>query len=301
MTLPTRSNVAVLVIVLAAAVSYTNGFVAVEHPSTRSQQLLRGASSLRTRTATTRTSSITTALEAFNNKSNKPRRAVFKWFRGAFFTAAGASTATNLVLPKGRSASAASEILEAQGGPVVEFKVENLDGGGSDSSGVVKIQLQPEWAPRGVQRFKELTEAKFWDDCRFFRVLPGFVVQFGINGDPSVQEKWRASNLQDDPVKVSNQRGTVVFATAGPNTRTTQIFINTRDQGNAFLDKQGFAPIGRVIEGMDIVDRMYAGYGEGPPSGRGPNQGLIQLKGNSYLNDKFPKLSYISKGGIVSS
>jgi len=97
--------------------------------------------------------------------------------------------------------------------------------------------------------------------------------------------------MADDPVRVSNDRGTVVFATAGPNSRTTQLFINTRS--NAFLDKQGFSPIGRVIEGMDVVDRMYAGYGEGAPAGKGPNQGKIQLEGNKYLRESFPKLTYI--------
>ncbi|EEC45948.1 predicted protein, partial [Phaeodactylum tricornutum CCAP 1055/1] len=145
-----------------------------------------------------------------------------------------------------------------------------------------------------------LTSIGFWDDCRVFRVLPGFVCQFGINGNPTVQQEWRGKNLSDDPVRVSNERGTVVFATAGPNSRTTQIFINTREQGNTFLDKQGFAPIGKVIEGMDVVDRMYAGYGEGAPAGKGPNQGRIQLQGNSYLKESFPKLTYISKG-ILSS
>ena len=145
---------------------------------------------------------------------------------------------------------------------------------------------------------QELTNIGFWNDCRVFRVLPGFVVQFGINGSPSVQSEWRSKSLRDDSVKVSNARGTVVFATAGPNTRTTQIFINTRD--NSFLDKQGFAPIGRVVQGMDIVDRMYAGYGEGAPAGKGPNQGLIQLKGNTYLKESFPKLSYISSSTLDS-
>ena len=126
--------------------------------------------------------------------------------------------------------------------------------------------------------------------------MPGFVSQFGINGNPEIQSKWRSANIPDDPVKVSNKRGTVVFATAGPNTRTSQVFVNTRAQGNDFLDRQGFAPIGEVIEGMDIVDQFYAEYGEGAPAGKGPNQGLIQKQGNSYLERSFPKLSYISKG-----
>ena len=142
---------------------------------------------------------------------------------------------------------------------------------------------------------QQLTSAGFWDGCRIFRVIPGFIVQFGINGDPSVQSQWRGQNLKDDPVKVTNSRGTVVFATAGPNSRTTQLFINTRAQGNTFLDNQGFSPIGKVIEGMDVVDKMYAGYGEGAPAGKGPNQGKIQLQGNAYLTQSFPKLSYFSK------
>jgi peptidyl-prolyl cis-trans isomerase A (cyclophilin A) len=146
---------------------------------------------------------------------------------------------------------------------------------------------------------QELTENKFFGGCRMFRVLPGFVSQFGINGDPEVQSKWRSSSIPDDPVKVSNSRGTVVFATAGPNTRTTQIFFNTGEKGNAFLDKQGFSPFGQVIEGMDVVDKFYAGYGEGAPAGKGPNQGLIQAKGNAYLETSFPKLSYIQEAKFL--
>lgn len=130
-------------------------------------------------------------------------------------------------------------------------------------------------------------------------MLPGFVAQFGINGSPDVQSKWRSKSIPDDPVKVSNSRGTVVFATAGPNTRTTQIFVNTRNDGNTFLDKQGFSPFGQVIEGMDVIDQLYAGYGEGQPAGKGPNQGLIQAKGNAYLKDSYPKLSYIQKARFV--
>jgi peptidyl-prolyl cis-trans isomerase A (cyclophilin A) len=132
-----------------------------------------------------------------------------------------------------------------------------------------------------------------------FRVLPGFVSQFGINGDPEVMTKWRSSSIPDDPVKVSNSRGTVVFATGGPNTRTTQIFFNTGAKGNAFLDGQGFSPFGQVIEGMDVVDKFYAGYGEGAPAGKGPNQGLIQAKGNAYLEKSFPKLSYIQEAKFL--
>jgi peptidyl-prolyl cis-trans isomerase A (cyclophilin A) len=142
---------------------------------------------------------------------------------------------------------------------------------------------------------QELTEEKFFDETRIFRVLPGFVSQFGINGNPEVQSKWRSKSIPDDPVKVSNERGTVVFATAGANSRTTQIFFNTRTEGNTFLDKQGFSPFGQVLEGMDIVDQLYSGYGEGAPAGKGPNQGLIQAKGNAYLKDSYPKLSYIQQ------
>lgn len=183
----------------------------------------------------------------------------------------------------------------SSGGKIVEIQVSNLDGG---ESGTIKIQMKPDWAPRGVARFEELITNGFYNDCRFFRVLPGFIAQFGINGDPSVMGKWRSSSIPDDPVKVTNSRGTVVFATAGPNTRTTQIFINTRNQGNAFLDKQGFSPFGVVLEGMDIVDKLYAGYGEGAPGGKGPNQALIQKKGNEYLTSSYPNLSYISKATI---
>ena len=153
--------------------------------------------------------------------------------------------------------------------------------------------------PTLLRTHKELVTAGFYKDCRFFRVLPDFISQFGINGDPTVMSKWRSASIPDDPVKVSNSRGTVVFATAGPNTRTTQIFVNTRPQGNAFLDKQGFAPFGVVLDdGMQLIDKLYAGYGEGAPGGKGPNQGLIQSKGNVYLKENFPKLSYISSTTI---
>jgi peptidyl-prolyl cis-trans isomerase A (cyclophilin A) len=181
-------------------------------------------------------------------------------------------------------------------GRLIEFTVNNLDGE-EGKTGSFTIQTHPEWAPIGAERFETLAKESFFDECRIFRVLPGFVAQFGINGNPEVQAKWRSQNLRDDPVKVSNKRGTVVFATAGPNTRTTQIFINLGDR-NSFLDNQGFSPFGEVVSGMDVVDRFFAGYGEGAPSGKGPNQGLIQAKGNSYLEPSYPKLSYFSKASL---
>jgi len=167
------------------------------------------------------------------------------------------------------------------------------------NTGSFTIRTKPSWAPKGVERFEELTTKKFFDECRIFRVIPGFIAQFGINGDPDVQSYYRSRSLKDDKVEVTNARGTVVFATAGPGTRTSQIFVNTNPKGNGFLDKQGFSPIGEVVEGMDVCDRFYAGYGEGAPSGNGPNQGLIQSKGNKYLESGFPKLSYFTKVTIV--
>ncbi|KAG7364231.1 cyclophilin type peptidyl-prolyl cis-trans isomerase [Nitzschia inconspicua] len=241
-------------------------------------------------TRMTRSSSTFTALNAEENEGS--RRGFIATMKRLFLGAGAIANVGVRPLPV-----FAEEANGGTSGNVVEIQVSNLDGN-PDSKGTIKIQLKPDWAPRGVARFEDLVSQGFYDNCRFFRVLPGFIAQFGINGDPSVMSKWRSSSIPDDPVKVSNSRGTVVFATAGPNTRTTQIFINTREQGNNFLDKQGFSPFGVVVEGMDVVDKLYAGYGEGAPSGRGPNQGLIQAKGNSYLSEGYPKLSYISKATI---
>ena len=172
----------------------------------------------------------------------------------------------------------------------VLFTVDNLDGI-PGNSGQFTIQIEPTWAPIGSARVIELTSNNFWDGCRFFRVLPNFMAQFGIASNPSLNDKF--STLLDDPVKESNDRGTVSFAISGPNTRSTQLFINTNTGGNKFLDRQGFSPFGKVIDGMDIVDRLYNEYGEGQPDGEGPNQGKIYERGNEYLEKDFPKLSYI--------
>lgn len=158
------------------------------------------------------------------------------------------------------------------------------------------IEVHREWAPTGADRFFNLVKEGFYDDVRFFRVIAGFMAQFGIHGDPKVSALWRDERITDDPVKEHNARGTITFATAGPNTRTTQVFINYGD--NAWLDSRGFAPFGRVVTGMEAVDRLYAGYGEGAPRGEGPSQGKIQVEGNAYLTSQFPQLDYIKKATI---
>lgn len=166
------------------------------------------------------------------------------------------------------------------------------------SRGTFTVEVNPDWAPKGAERFRELVDAGYYNDCRFFRVVEGFMVQFGMNGDPKVNSEWKSKTIQDDPVTQSNTRGMVTFATAGPNTRTTQVFINFRD--NSFLDRQGFAPFGKVVEGMEVVDSLYAEYGDGPPSGQGPDQSSIASRGNAYLKNTFPDLDYIKKASIAS-
>ena len=153
------------------------------------------------------------------------------------------------------------------------------------------LRVHPEWAPLGAERFRELMDSRFFEGVRFFRVITGFVAQFGIAGDPAVSKAWRSRSISDDPVVRSNVRGTISFATSGRDTRTTQLFINLADNKN--LDRMGFAPIAEVEHGMETVNEIYAGYGEGPPAGRGPSQGKIQQQGNVYLEKAFPRLSYI--------
>jgi peptidyl-prolyl cis-trans isomerase A (cyclophilin A) len=164
------------------------------------------------------------------------------------------------------------------------------------SKGAFVIQVTRSWAPNGADRFYNLVKNGFFDDARFFRVIDGFMVQFGISGNPDVSAAWTNATIPDDPVRESNARGTVTFATAGPNTRTTQVFINFNN--NSMLNGQGFAPFGKVVSGMNVVDSFYKGYGEGAPRGNGPNQGLLKSQGNAYLLTQFPKLDYIKKATI---
>ena len=159
------------------------------------------------------------------------------------------------------------------------------------SRGDVVIKVTRSWAPKGADRFYNLVKSGFFDDQRFFRVVPGFIVQWGLHGDPKVSAKWREASIKDDPVKEGNLRGTITFATSGPNTRTTQLFINFGN--NRFLDGKGFSPFGKIVEGMDHVNAIYSGYGERP------NQGRIQTQGNEYLKRAFPKLDFIKKTSIV--
>ena len=161
------------------------------------------------------------------------------------------------------------------------------------------LEVNRAWAPNGADRLYNLVKAGFFKDLAFFRAIERFMVQFGIHGDPGVSAAWRAANIQDDPVKESNRRGYITFATAGPNTRTTQLFINFADNKN--LDSMGFAPVGRVVHGMEVVDSLHKGYGEGAPRGRGPDQSRIQAEGNAYLKQDFPNLDYIRSAAIVKA
>ncbi len=164
------------------------------------------------------------------------------------------------------------------------------------NKGNVVIEVHKDWAPEGAERFHRLVQQGFYDGARFFRVVRDFVVQFGIAGDPRVNARWRGLTIKDDPVRESNRHGFVTFATSGPNTRTTQVFINLND--NVRLDKLGFAPFGQVVEGMDVVDSFWKFYGDGPPKGSGPDQEQIERRGNAYLEEKFPRLDYILKARL---
>jgi peptidyl-prolyl cis-trans isomerase A (cyclophilin A) len=164
------------------------------------------------------------------------------------------------------------------------------------SKGVFVIEVTRAWAPQGADRFYNLVKNGFFDNTRFFRVIPNFMVQFGISGDPALNTKWRVARIPDDKPAQSNTRGMVTFATSGPNARTTQVFINFKN--NSRLDALGFAPFGKVVSGMNVVDALNGEYGEGAPDGRGPDQMRLQTEGNAYLAKDFPRMDFIKKATI---
>lgn len=166
------------------------------------------------------------------------------------------------------------------------------------TEGDVVIQVHRDWAPLGADRFYNLVRGGFYDDTRVYRVLDGFMAQLGLNGDPYVNQAWKSQFIVDDPVVESNTRGRVAFAKGGVHTRTTEVFISTKD--NSALDAQGFAPFGEVVAGMDVVDAFYAAYGDGPPRGEGPYQAMAAARGNEYLDADFPQLTKILSATIGS-
>ena len=165
------------------------------------------------------------------------------------------------------------------------------------SKGDFTVTVHRLWAPVGADRFYNLVKIGFYDAERFFRVMDGFMCQWGINGDFAVNAKWHDANIADDPVTQSNKRGFVTFATSGKDSRTTQVFISAADNSN--LDADGFAPFGTVTDGMAVVDSLYKSYGDGPPQGSGPDQARLQSEGNDYLKNSFPKLDWIKGARIV--
>nr|WP_320131672.1 peptidylprolyl isomerase [uncultured Holophaga sp.] len=166
------------------------------------------------------------------------------------------------------------------------------------TQGSFTVKVHREWAPQGADRFYNLVTHGFYDGCSFFRVLPGFVVQWGIHPDPGVARAWSGANIGDDRLSIGNLKGRLTFATAGPNTRTTQLFINLAD--NRRLDAMGFTPFAEVEgEGLVVVRKLYAGYGEGAPMGQGPDQDRMEREGDAYLHKGFPKLDRIRKASLV--
>ena len=172
-----------------------------------------------------------------------------------------------------------------------EFKVK-LD----TTKGDIVLKITRDWAPKGADRFHALVKAGYYDDCRFYRVLPKYIAQFGINGTPAVAAKWKEQPIDDDPVKQKNTRGRLTFAKSGPNTRTTNLFINLKD--NTGLDTQGFAPVGEIVEGLEIADQLFV-TGDGAPKGRGPSQKKIYDEGNAWLQKDFKDLDFIKKATVV--
>ncbi|HVR82720.1 MAG TPA: peptidylprolyl isomerase [Planctomycetota bacterium] len=173
-----------------------------------------------------------------------------------------------------------------------EFKVKL-----ETTRGDLVLRITRDWAPKGADRVYALVKSGYYDECRFYRVLPKYIAQFGINGTPTVAAKWKDLPIDDDPVRQKNTRGRVTFGKGGPNSRTTNLFISLKD--NTSLDSEGFAPIGEVLEGLELADQLFSGYGDGAPKGRGPSQKRIYEQGNAWLAKDFKDLDYIKKATVV--
>jgi len=202
---------------------------------------------------------------------------------------------TLLVAPAAHADTTASPLLspaQATATAPATYKVKF-----TTTKGDFVVEVHRDWSPLGADRFYNLVKLGYYNDVAFFRVIKGFMVQFGINGDPAVNRVWRGATFKDDPsTKHSNTKGTITFATAGPNMRTTQVFINYGNNGR--LDSMGFTPFGKVVSGMSVVEKIDGVYGEGAPSGNGPEQEATQRQGNTYLKAQFPKLDYVKKATI---
>ncbi|HEX6986714.1 MAG TPA: peptidylprolyl isomerase [Planctomycetaceae bacterium] len=201
----------------------------------------------------------------------------------ALLVFAGCAPAENAAAP-----SPPEEVAE----PTAPEEGDTYDVRLETTEGDVLVRVHESWAPRGAERFRELVESGYYDGAKVFRVVEGFVAQFGMAADPAVNEKWDRNTIPDDPVRRSNKRGTITFATSGPDSRTAQVFINLVD--NPRLDGMGFSPFGEVIEGMDVVQKFYSGYGEAP------QQPLIAERGNEYLEAEFPELDAIKTARVVA-
>jgi peptidyl-prolyl cis-trans isomerase A (cyclophilin A) len=204
----------------------------------------------------------------------------------------GVAACLMLVACSSNSTKTESTPIESKPTPAPDVFNVDLD----TSKGHVVIEVHRAWAPIGADHFYTLVKTGFFDGGRFFRIVRNFVVQFGINGDPKINAVWSTANLPDDPVKETNAKGTLTYAKHGANTRSTQLFINLKN--NAALDKDGFAPLGKVITGMEVVEKFYDSYGDMPPRGMGPDPSQIQVQGNAYLETHFPRLDYVKKATI---
>jgi len=220
-----------------------------------------------------------------------PKKEIARDCEGVEFPDVDPKSLTPMKLPEDAHEALTDPSKATETAPTT-FKVKFTTTGGD-----FVVQAYRPWAPNGVDRFYNLVKIGYYDQAKFFRAIDGFMTQFGISAYPEVNAAWSQARIKDDPVKQGNVRGAVTFAMGGPNTRTTQLFINTAD--NQRLDPQGFPAFGVVVEGMDVVDQLYTCYGEGQPRGRGPAQGGVQQLGNAYLEAGYPKLDGIVKAEII--